>query len=195
MVTGVDLVREQLRIAGGEAMSCGPLNIRGHAIEVRLYAEDPANNFLPAIGQLKRFIPPTGPGVRLDTGVREGDAVTPDYDPMLAKLIVWAPSRVEALQRMGRALDEFVVLGCTTNIRFLRELCDHPDVVDGWTTTDMIDRLWPDGWKPDLPAIISDAGLLIASAAESTNHGRTITSQSGSSESISPFSRLSRRYP
>ncbi|MFL2961977.1 MAG: acetyl/propionyl/methylcrotonyl-CoA carboxylase subunit alpha [Candidatus Poseidoniaceae archaeon] len=195
MVTGVDLVREQLRIAGGEAMSCGELNIRGHAIEVRLYAEDPANNFLPAIGQLKRFIPPTGPGVRLDTGVREGDAVTPDYDPMLAKLIVWAPSRVEALQRMGRALDEFVVLGCTTNIRFLRELCDHPDVVDGWTTTDMIDRLWPDGWSPDLPAIIADAGLLIASACESTNHGRSITSTSGSSEVPSPFSQLSRRYP
>jgi acetyl/propionyl-CoA carboxylase alpha subunit len=195
MVTGVDLVREQLRIAGGEAMSCGELNIRGHAIEVRLYAEDPANNFLPAIGQLKRFIPPTGPGVRLDTGVRQGDAVTPDYDPMLAKLIVWAPSRIEALQRMGRALDEFVVLGCTTNIRFLRELCDHPDVVDGWTTTDMIDRLWPDGWNPDLPAIIADAGLLIASACESTNHGKTTVSQSGSSLAPSPFSQLSRRYP
>jgi acetyl-CoA carboxylase biotin carboxylase subunit len=195
MVTGVDLVREQLRIAGGEAMSCGDLNIRGHAIEVRLYAEDPANNFLPAIGQLKRFIPPTGPGVRLDTGVREGDAVTPDYDPMLAKLIVWAPSRKEALQRMGRALDEFVVLGCTTNVRFLRELCDHPDVVDGWTTTDMIDRLWPDGWNPDLPAIIADAGLLIASACESTNHGRTTSSQAGSSLAPSPFSQLSRRYP
>jgi len=195
MVTGVDLVREQLRIAGGEAMSCGDLNIRGHAIEVRLYAEDPANNFLPAIGQLKRFIPPNGPGVRLDTGVREGDAVTPDYDPMLAKLIVWAPSRKEALQRMGRALDEFVVLGCTTNVRFLRELCDHPDVVDGWTTTDMIDRLWPDGWNPDLPAIIADAGLLIASACESTNHGRTATSQPGSSQTPSPFSQLSRRYP
>ena len=176
-------------------MSCGELNIRGHAIEVRLYAEDPANNFLPAIGQLKRFIPPTGPGVRLDTGVRQGDAVTPDYDPMLAKLIVWAPSRKEALQRMGRALDEFVVLGCTTNIRFLRELCDHPDVVDGWTTTDMIDRLWPDGWNPDLPAIIADAGLLIASACESTNHGRTATSQPGSSQAPSPFSQLSRRYP
>ena len=73
-------------------MSCGPLNMRGHAIEVRLYAEDPSNNFLPAIGVLKKFIAPTGPGVRLDTGVREGDAVTPDYDPMLAKLIVWAPS-------------------------------------------------------------------------------------------------------
>ena len=93
LVTGVDLVREQLRIAAGEPMSCGPLMIRGHAIEVRLYAEDASNNFLPAIGPLAVFRPPEGPGVRLDTGVREGDEVTPNYDPMLAKLVVWAPSR------------------------------------------------------------------------------------------------------
>ena len=193
MVTGVDLVREQLRIAGGEPMSCGPLSMRGHAIEVRLYAEDPSNNFLPAIGQLKRFIAPTGPGVRLDTGVREGDAVTPNYDPMLAKLIVWAPSREEALRRMGRALDEFVVLGCTTNLRFLRELCDHPDVVDGWTTTDMIERLWPDGWNPNIEPLIADAGLLIAAACQSSNHGRTISTGSNFSQMSSPFSTINRR--
>ena len=195
MVTGVDLVREQLRIAGGEAMSCGPLKIRGHAIEVRLYAEDPSNNFLPAIGKLKRFVGPTGPGVRLDTGVREGDSVTPDYDPMLAKLIVWAPSREEALQRMGRALDEFIVLGCITNLRFLRELCDHPDVVDGWTTTDMIERLWPDGWSPEMDSLVLDAGLLIAGACESTNFDRTISSSSGLIQASSPFSTINRRFP
>jgi acetyl/propionyl-CoA carboxylase alpha subunit len=195
MVTGVDLVREQLRIAGGEPMSCGPLSMRGHAIEVRLYAEDPSNNFLPAIGQLKRFIAPTGPGVRLDTGVREGDSVTPNYDPMLAKLIVWAPSREEALRRMGRALDEFVVLGCTTNLRFLRELCDHPDVVDGWTTTDMIERLWPDGWNPNIEPLIDDAGLLIAAACQSSNHGHTIFTGSNYSQTPSPFSTINRRLP
>ena len=195
MVTGVDLVREQLRIAGGEPMSCGDLSMRGHAIEVRLYAEDPSNNFLPAIGKLKRFIAPTGPGVRLDTGVREGDDVTPDYDPMLAKLIVWAPSRQEALQRMGRALDDFVILGCTTNVRFLRELCYHPDVVDGWTTTDMIDRLWPEGWTPDMESIITDAGLLIASACESNNHGNTISVGATSQVAPSPFQTINRRLP
>ena len=95
MVTGVDLVREQLRIANGEPMSVDELNIRGHSIEVRLYAEDATNNFLPAIGPLAVFRPPTGPGIRLDTGVREGDEVTPHYDPMLAKLIVFAPTREE----------------------------------------------------------------------------------------------------
>ena len=195
MVTGVDLVREQLRIAAGEPMSCGELNMRGHAIEVRLYAEDPENNFLPAIGQLKRFIAPTGPGVRLDTGVREGDMVTPDYDPMLAKLIVWAPSREEALQRMERALEEFVVLGCKTNIRFLTELCSHKDVVDGWTTTDMIEKLWPNGWSPDQTSLIEEAGLLIAGVCEQTNYGKTISTGAKSSEHISTFSMLSRRYP
>ena len=195
MVTGVDLVREQLRIAAGEPMSCGNLNMRGHAIEVRLYAEDPENNFLPAIGQLKRFVAPTGPGVRLDTGVREGDMVTPDYDPMLAKLIVWAPSRPEALQRMERALEEFVVLGCKTNVRFLAELCSHPDVVDGWTTTDMIAKLWPNGWSPDQPTIVDEAGLLIAAVCEQTNYGKKIATSSSTSEHVSPFSTLSRRYP
>ncbi len=195
MVTGVDLVREQLRIAGGEPMSCGPLSMRGHAIEVRLYAEDPSNNFLPAIGQLKRFIAPSGPGVRLDTGVREGDFVTPNYDPMLAKLIVWAPSREEALQRMGIALDEFVVLGCTTNLRFLRELCDHPDVVDGWTTTDMIERLWPNGWKPNIGSEIEDAGLLVAAACQSTNHGNSVYSETNISKMPSPFSTIKRGLP
>ncbi len=195
MVTGVDLVREQLRIAAGQPMSCGDLMMRGHAIEVRLYAEDPSNNFLPSIGVLKRFVAPEGPGIRLDTGVREGDAVTPDYDPMLAKLIVWAPSREEALQRMGRALDEFVVLGCTTNIRFLRELCDHPDVVDGWTTTDMIENLWPNGWVPDIESLILDSGILVASACESTNYGRRVTSGTSSQSKVSPFSTINRRLP
>ncbi len=176
-------------------MSCGKLNMRGHAIEVRLYAEDPENNFLPAIGQLKRFVAPTGPGVRLDTGVREGDMVTPDYDPMLAKLIVWAPSRNEALQRMERALEEFVVLGCKTNVRFLAELCSHPDVVDGWTTTDMIEKLWPNGWSPDQTSIVEEAGLLIAAVCEQTNYGKSIAVSGSKSEHISPFSTLSRRYP
>jgi acetyl/propionyl-CoA carboxylase alpha subunit len=197
LVTGVDLVREQLRIAAGEEMSCEELQMRGHAIEVRLYAEDPSNNFLPAIGDLLTFIAPQGPGIRLDTGVRQGDAVTPDYDPMLAKLIVWAPSRQEALQRLARALDEFVILGCTTNIRFLRELCDHPDVIDGWTTTDMIERLWPDGWTPDMTGRILEVAYLAANAAEASGYGRK-GKQSiicNSSELETPFATLSRRYP
>ena len=196
LVTGVDLVREQLRIAAGEAMSCGPLMIRGHAIEVRLYAEDASNNFLPAIGPLAVFRPPEGPGVRLDTGVREGDEVTPNYDPMLAKLIVWAPSREEALQRMRRALDEFVVLGTTTNIRFLRELCDESEVINGTTDTTTIDRIWPDGWQPTVPRSVEDAALMAAAVGESSGLHRGQTVGSGGDESSpSPFETINRRFP
>ena len=96
---------------------------------------------------------------------------------------------------MGRALDEFVILGCVTNIRFLRELCEHPDVVDGWTTTDMIDRLWPDGWNPEITQSISDAGLFVAAACESTNHGKTNLLSQEISKAPSIFSTIQRRFP
>ena len=196
LVTGVDLVREQLRIAAGEPMSCGPLMMRGHAIEVRLYAEDAANNFLPAIGPLAVFRPPEGPGVRLDTGVREGDEVTPNYDPMLAKLIVWAPSRKEALQRMRRALDEFVVLGTTTNIRFLRELCDEHEVITGATDTTTIDRIWPNGWQPKVPRAVEDMALMVAAVAESAGlHRKQSMASTGGQGAPSPFETIGRRFP
>ncbi len=197
LITGVDIVREQLRIANPQPMSCGPLMIRGHAIEVRLYAEDAANGFLPSIGPLAVFRPPEGPGIRLDTGVREGDDVTPNYDPMLAKLIVWAPSRPEALEKMRRALDEFVVLGTTTNIEFLRDLCDAGPVVDGSTTTTTIDELWPGGWNPPADTVLEDAALLVAASAETLGLHRVRTAgPAGSSDGpASPFSTLNRRYP
>ena len=196
LVTGVDLVREQLRIAAGEPMSCGPLMMRGHAIEVRLYAEDAANNFLPAIGPLAVFRPPEGPGVRLDTGVREGDEVMPNYDPMLAKLIVWAPSRHEALQRMRRALDEFVVLGTTTNIRFLRELCDENEVITGATDTTTIDRIWPNGWQPTVPRAVEDMALMAAAVAESAGlHRKQSMASTGGQGVPSPFETIQRRFP
>ena len=196
LVTGVDLVREQLRIAAGEPMSCGPLMMRGHAIEVRLYAEDAENNFLPAIGPLVVFRPPEGPGVRLDTGVREGDEVTPNYDPMLAKLIVWAPSRQEALQRMRRALDEFVVLGTTTNIRFLRELCDENEVITGATDTTTIDRIWPNGWQPTVPRAVEDMALMAAAVAESAGlHRKQSMTSTGGQGVPSPFETIQRRFP
>lgn len=197
LVTGVDIVREQLRIAQGEPMSCGDLFLRGHAIEVRLYAEDAANGFLPSIGPLLVFRPPEGPGIRLDTGVREGDAVTPDYDPMLAKLIVWAPSRDEALEKMRRALDDFVVLGTTTNLRFLRELCDADEVVNGTTTTTTIDDRWPNGWTPQMEESTLIASLLAASTAETAGMHRAHASVSGPAGDIAPnpFTTLSRRFP
>jgi len=192
LVTGVDLVREQLRIAAGEPMKVPDLAMRGHAIEVRIYAEDPANGFLPSIGPLAVFRPPTGPGLRLDTGVREGDDVSPSYDPMLAKLIVHAPNRSEALQRMRRALDEFVILGTTTNVAFLRDLCDLEAVVSATTSTTTLDEAYPDGWQP-VPA--SEAVLALGSVLATARRSTPTTAGDGASGPSSPFLSLSRRYP
>lgn len=187
-VTGVDLVAEQLRIASGEAMQVGDLHLQGHAIEVRIYAEDPSNAFLPSIGPLAVFRPPTGPGVRFDTGVREGDVVSPSYDPMLAKLVVHAPSRGQALARMRRALDDFVVLGTTTNVGFLRDLLDLSEVVNGTTYTTLIDEVFPAGWTPPVP---STAALAVAACAASM----PTKSTSSNSAPSSPFISVARRLP
>ena len=192
LVTGVDLVREQLRIAAGEPMTVPELAMRGHAIEVRIYAEDPANGFLPSIGPLAVFRPPTGPGLRLDTGVREGDEVSPSYDPMLAKLIVHAPSRNEALQRMRRALEEFIILGTTTNVAFLRDLCDLDAVVSASTSTTTLDEAYPNGWSAE-PA--SEAALALGAVLASASQGQTHAAEGGPSGPRSPFFSLSRRYP
>ena len=123
MVTGVDLVEQQVRVAAGLPLPFqqNDLTLRGHSIEARIYAEDPTNGFLPATGPLVVFRPPEGPGIRLDTGVREGDQASLDFDPMLAKLIVHAADREAAIRRMHRALSEFVILGATTNVGFLRD--------------------------------------------------------------------------
>ena len=142
-VTGRDLVADQLRIAGGAALSelrlTDPPRIRGHAIEVRLYAEDPESGFLPATGRLARLRWPEA--IRVDAGVVEGDEVTDRYDPMLAKLIAHGSTRPEALDRLRAALARTVVLGVRTNLRFLRWLVDQPPMRDGEMRTDTIARL------------------------------------------------------
>jgi len=117
MVTGLDLVREQLRVAAGERLGYGQESVvaRGHAIEVRLNAEDPANHFLPSTGTIHNLRFPGGPWVRVDSGLYRGLEVGLDYDPMLAKVIVWAPTRIEAIERMRRALAELNVGGVKTS--------------------------------------------------------------------------------
>jgi len=128
LVTGRDLVRAQLLVAAGEPLPYAQdeLEQRGHALECRVYAEDPDNHFLPSTGRLHVYREPTGPGIRVDSGVREGDQVTIHYDPLLAKVIVHAETRQLALDRMDRALADFVLLGVRTNIPFLRLLVGHP---------------------------------------------------------------------
>jgi acetyl-CoA carboxylase biotin carboxylase subunit len=128
MVYGVDLVREQLRIAGGNSMRVPStvLEPRGWAVECRITSEDPGNGFLPATGRVEHLRVPAGPGIRWDSGVDVGDEVTLHYDSLLAKLIAWAPSRVEALARMGQALDELVIAGVSTNQGLHRRLMADP---------------------------------------------------------------------
>ena len=128
LVYGVDLVREQLRIAAGKPMRvhAGTLNPRGHAIECRITAEDPFNDFLPATGMVRHLRVPGGPGVRWDGGVESGNAVTLFYDPLLGKLIVWAETREIAIRRMRRALRELVIVGLPTSQAFHLRVMEDP---------------------------------------------------------------------
>jgi 3-methylcrotonyl-CoA carboxylase alpha subunit len=143
MITGLDLVEWQLRIAAGEPLplSASELTLRGHAIEARIYAEEPEKGFLPSIGQLLRFqAPVSSEHVRIDAGVEQGDQVTPHYDPMLAKLIVWDETRERAMQRMQRALAEFQIVGVGNNVAFLARLIAHPAFRQGTVDTTLIER-------------------------------------------------------
>jgi len=163
LVTGVDIVREQLRIAAGETLQHGVTRPDGHAVEVRLYAEDP-RTFLPQAGRIERLRLPTG--IRVDAGVDEGDEVGVAYDPMIAKLIAHGPTRDEALLRLQDALAETVVEGLTTNLPFLRWLVAHPAVRAGRTTTAFLSEYaplsappvrlpsgpWDGAWRMNLPA-------------------------------------------
>ncbi len=142
-VTGVDLVRAQLAVAGGDPLpwSQGSLSQRGHAIECRVYAEDPAHDFLPQAGPLLLYREPTGPGIRIDSGVREGDRVSVEYDPLLAKLIAYGETRAAATARAVQALREYPVLGIRTNIPFLIRLLEHPVFAAADLHTGVVDEL------------------------------------------------------
>jgi len=143
LITGTDLVEWQLRIAAGEPLPLGQdeLAIAGHAIEARLYAEDPAKGFLPSTGRLRHLaLPPASREVRIDTGVREGDVITPFYDPMVAKLIVHGRDRGHALNLLATALEQVEVVGCTTNTTFLGALVRDAEFAAGKVDTGLIER-------------------------------------------------------
>ena len=142
LVTGIDLVHWQIRVAAGERFPFDQSHFsqRGHAIECRVYAEDPASGFLPSTGKLLQFLEPRGPGIRVDSGFSAGNEVTHFYDPLLAKLIVQAEDRRSAIQRMQAALKEFVVHGVVTNIDFLQALICHPDFVNGKVSTRWVEQ-------------------------------------------------------
>jgi acetyl-CoA/propionyl-CoA carboxylase, biotin carboxylase, biotin carboxyl carrier protein len=141
MVTGIDLVREQLRIAAGEPLGYRQSDVRteGHAIECRIYAESPAHGFVPTTGPVLALRLPHGEGVRVDSGISQGQRVTTAFDPMLAKVIVRGRDRAEACARAGEALSRLVLLGCETNTAFLARLIEHPAFAEGEIHTGFLD--------------------------------------------------------
>lgn len=194
LVTGIDLVKLQLRVAAGQPLpfSQNDLWQRGHAIECRLYAEEPANNFLPDTGPLLRLVEPAGPGIRVDSGVAEGDDITLHYDPLLAKLIVLGESRADAIQKMGQALRRYVVLGVATNLLFLQQVIGHPAFGRGETTTHFIEQYFA-GWQPDVESppdlVFAAAALAEMLEAKQGAEGRG-GKGAGDGDSYSPWEQL-----
>jgi len=165
MVTGLDFVREQVRIAEGQPLSLWQSDLRqtGHAIECRVYAEVPEEHFRPATGVISVYRPPMGSGIRIDSGVQEGSSVGIHFDPILGKLIAWARTRSDAIERMGRALSEFVILGVQNNIEFLRRIIASKEFAAGAIDTGFLEQ-HPELFHPstaELPA----AALVAASIA------------------------------
>ena len=161
LVTGLDLVHWQIRIAVGEKFpfTQSDLHQHGHAIECRVYAEDPSIGFLPSTGKLLQFIPPQGPGIRVDSGFAAGDEVTHFYDPLLAKLIVYAGNREDAITRMKNALNDFIVHGVVTNIDYMRAVLETDDFKQGKVTTRWVETKFGE-WtvpQPELHALIAAA--------------------------------------
>jgi acetyl-CoA carboxylase biotin carboxylase subunit len=142
MVTGIDIVKEQIRVARGRALSYKQEDVRfnGHSIECRINAEDPYNSFMPSTGRITHSLLPTGPGVRVDTGVYPGFEITPFYDPMIAKLIVWGETRAQAILRMRRALEEYRIVGVRTNIPFHQTLMDSHRFMGGQYDTRFVEE-------------------------------------------------------
>jgi acetyl-CoA carboxylase biotin carboxylase subunit len=161
--TGIDLVKWQLRIASGMELSIKQKDLtqRGHALECRIYAEDPSNGFLPSIGTLEKVDLPHGPNIRNDTGVETHFHVSPYYDPMLAKLTVNAENREESINKMIWALSHYVILGVTTNISFLKKVLDHPEFRKGNITTHFINDYFHD-WLVTKEGLPLDALIALA---------------------------------
>jgi len=152
MITGVDLVKEQIRVARNEKLSFGQedLKINGHALEVRVYAEDPTNNFLPDIGKLVTYQRPSGPGVRVDDGFEEGMDIPIYYDPMISKLITHAKNREEAIGRMIRAIDDYKITGVQTTLPFCRWAIQHDAFTSGHFDTHFVKQYFtPEVLKND----------------------------------------------
>jgi acetyl-CoA carboxylase biotin carboxylase subunit len=180
MVCGVDLVHAQLRIAAGDQMwfKQDQLSQKGHAIECRIYAEDPENNFLPSAGKILYMKEPSGPGIRHDCGIYSGWEVSVFYDPILSKLIAWAPERETCCHRLAAALTDFPVLGIKTGIEILKDIVTHPEFLSGRTHTDFLEVNLPD-WKPPMTDYDLDKALLAAGVFSGMDKRKSHTSPAG----------------
>jgi acetyl-CoA carboxylase biotin carboxylase subunit len=176
MVTGLDLVKEQIRIAAGESLSVrqDEIQLRGHAIECRIYAEDPFSNFMPSPGRIRALRTPGGPGLRIESAIYEGCDVPIYYDPMISKLVAWGQDRGEAIERMRRALTEYVVLGVKTNIPFHQQVLGLPQFATGQIHTEFLEDWIAQGLKPESGSFVEIA--LIAGALYLHTKGRAAIS-------------------
>jgi len=167
LTTGLDLVHLQIRIAAGEKLpfTQSDVEMRGHAIECRIYAEDPDNNYFPSPGKIMLLLEPSGPGIRRDSGMYEGWHVPLDYDPLLAKLIGYGSDREQAIMRLQRALDEYFVAGIKTNISLFQRILGDADFQEGKLDTGYLDRLLAKGNAAVTSALERDTKALESIAA------------------------------
>jgi len=190
-VTGLDLVHLQLRVAAGEPLpfTQDQISQRGHAVEGRVCAEDPAQDFLPSSGRLWLAREPHGPGVRVDAGFQSGDEIPPHYDSLLAKVIAYAPTRPEALARAEAALARYTLLGPATNVEYLRAVLTHPQFTAGAATTQFVQEQLA-GWRPaQVP--VPEAALAALALADwrAAQNGRADTRGPAASNDASPWAR------
>lgn len=193
MITGIDLVKEQIRIARGEAISFKQedLKINGHAIEVRVYAEDPANNFLPDIGTLQTYSTPKGPGVRVDDGFEQGMEIPIYYDPMIAKLITHGKDRTEAIERMIRAIEEYQITGIETTLGFGKFVMEHQAFISGDFDTHFVEKYF---LPEDLKDFDADEAMLAALIGAVFMQKQTLSVLPGSSPGRSAWGINRKEY-
>lgn len=185
-ITGIDLVKEQIKIAEGQQLSFSQedLTINGHALEVRVYAEDPENNFLPDTGHLQTYIRPQGAGVRVDDGYEEGLDVSIYYDPMIAKLITYGKDREEAIARMKRAIHEYQISGVKTTLPFCEFVLDHPEFKDGSFTTKFVESHYSaESMKKEVTDEIAEIAAIVANEVINTTSTKQINTLSAQKSS------------
>jgi len=189
-ITGLDLVAEQVRIAAGKPISLKQEEVRlqGHAVECRIYAEDPDNNFMPSPGTVQRLSTPAGPGIRDDSGIYQGGEISLYYDPLISKLTTYGPDRESAIRRMCRALSEYIVAGIKTNIGFHRKVLNHPEFVSGGHDTTFVDRHLDEL----LQSATGDEPLAIVAAAVCYYLDRQPAIGSGEARKCSPWKHFQR---